>query len=150
MFWVSERARARTLLDLLTEARVNLYQGADPELLARERRLVQEAERVSAEAARRTVGSAAVGRDLPELRRVLTELEDIRTQLKQRHPRSAALTRPEPLQAAAVQSQVLDADTVLLEYLVGADRSFLFVVSGDSWRSTRSRPGPAWRRRSAG
>ena len=31
MFGVSERARARTLLDLLTEARVDLYQLADPE-----------------------------------------------------------------------------------------------------------------------
>ena len=132
MFSVSERARARTFLDLLTESRIDLDQGADPELLSRERRLVQEAERVSAEAARRTVLGGSSGADLPELRRVLTELEDIRSRLRQRNPRSAALVRPQPLRAATVQSEVLDEGTVLLEYLLGTDRSFLFVVSRES------------------
>ena len=132
MFWASERARARTLLDLLTEARIDLGEDADPELLARERRLVQEADRVSAEEARRTVQGSPGREELPELRRILTELDDVRSQLKERHPRAAALTRPEPLPAAAVQSEVLDDETVLLEYLLGADRSFLFVVSRDA------------------
>ena len=132
MFWVSERARARTFLDLLTESRIDLSQGADAELLARERRLVQEADRVSAETARRAVRGTSRGDEVPELRRILTELEDVRSQLRDRHPRSTALTRPEPLGAPVVQSEVLDRDTVLLEYLLGKDQSFLFVVSSDS------------------
>jgi CHAT domain-containing protein/tetratricopeptide (TPR) repeat protein len=132
MLSVSERARARSFLDLLGESRIDLDPEADPELLARERRLIQEADRVSAEAARRTVAATRDPPDLPELRRVLNELEDVRTQLRQRNPRSAALIRPEPLSAAAVQSKVLDEETVLLEYLLGSDRSFLFVVSRES------------------
>jgi CHAT domain-containing protein/tetratricopeptide (TPR) repeat protein len=132
MFSVSERARARSFLDLLSESRIDLDSGADPELRARERRLIQEADRVSAEAARRTVTATGGPADLPELRRVLNELEDVRTQLRERNPRSAALIRPEPLSAAAVQSKVLDEETVLLEYLLGADRSFLLVVSRES------------------
>ena len=132
MFWVSERARARTFLELLTEARVELDPGADPELTSRERRLVQEADRVSAEAARRTGLGSSGGKDLPELRRILTELEDVRSRLRQQNPRSAALIRPEALRAPAVQSVVLDEDTVLLEFLLGNDRSFLFVVSRTS------------------
>ncbi|RPH67051.1 MAG: CHAT domain-containing protein [Myxococcaceae bacterium] len=132
MFWVSERARARTFLDLLTESRIDLNAGADPELLSRERRLMQEADRVSAEAARRTLLGSSGGKDLPELRRILVDLEEVRSQLRARDPRSAALTRPEPLRVPAVQSAVLDEDTVLLEYLLGADRSFLFVVSRES------------------
>ncbi|HZJ55301.1 MAG TPA: CHAT domain-containing tetratricopeptide repeat protein [Myxococcaceae bacterium] len=132
MFWISERARARTFLDLLSESRIDLDPGADPELLSRERRLVQEADRVSAEAARRTGLGSSSGADLPELRRILMDLEDVRSRLRERNPRSAALTRPEALRAAAVQSDVLDEDTILLEYLLGADRSFLFVLSRDS------------------
>jgi len=132
MFSVSERARARTFLDLLSESRIDLDHGADPELLSRERRLVQEAERVSAEAARRTAQGASTGVEPPELRKVLTELEEVRTQLRERDPRLAALTRPQPLPAAALQAGVLDEGTILLEYLLGKDRSFLFVVSRES------------------
>jgi CHAT domain-containing protein len=36
---------------------------------------------------------------------------------------------PSPLRLADVQSQLLDPDTVLLEYLLGDDRSYLWVVS---------------------
>ena len=131
MFSISERARARTFLDLLTESRIDLDQGADPELLARERRVARDAERISAEAARRTALGGGTGQ-LPELRRVLTELEDVRSRLREQNPRSAALIRPQPLRAEAVQSEVLDEETILLEYLLGKDRSFLFVVSRDS------------------
>jgi CHAT domain-containing protein/tetratricopeptide (TPR) repeat protein len=130
MFWISERARARTFLDLLTESRIDFRQGADPELVARERRLMQDADQVSAEAARRT--ALASGTEQPELRRILTELEEVRSRLREQNPRSAALTRPQPLRAGAVQSEVLDEDTILLEYLLGEDRSFLFVVSRES------------------
>ncbi len=132
MFSLSERARARTFLDLLTESRIDLDPAADPKLLARERRLLQEAERISAEAARRAVQASGTGADSPELRRVLGELEEVRSRLREQNPRLAALTRPQPLGAATVQSEVLDEDTILLEYLLGKDRSFLFVVSRNS------------------
>jgi hypothetical protein len=39
---VSERARARSLLESLVEARADIRQGVDPELLARERFLRQQ------------------------------------------------------------------------------------------------------------
>ena len=41
-FNYSERARARTLLELLTEANVNIRQGVDPKLLQQERSLKQQ------------------------------------------------------------------------------------------------------------
>jgi len=132
MFWISERARARSLLDLLLEARVDITGGADPELVARERRLLEEGEHVSAEVARRTAAGARVPTDVPELRRVLTEIDDVRARIRQSNPRLAALAGGEPLGLSAVQSRVLDGDTVLLQYLLGADRSFLFVVTPGS------------------
>jgi CHAT domain-containing protein/tetratricopeptide (TPR) repeat protein len=129
MFWMSERGRARTLLDLLLEARVDVTGGSGTELLARERRLLDEAERVSAELARRTASGGRLSTEAPELRRVLAELEETRGLIRQSDPRLAALTRSDPLRLPAVQSQVLDRDTVLLEYLLGEDRSFLFIVT---------------------
>jgi len=132
MFWISERARARSLLDLLLEARLDITRGADPELVASERRLLEEADRVSAEVARRTAAGARVPTDMPELRRVLTQLQEVRARMRQSNPRLAALARAEPLRLSAVQTRVLDSDTVLLQYLLGDDRSFVFVVTAAS------------------
>jgi len=46
---------------------------------------------------------------------------------------------PEPLQRAAIQS-LLDPRAALLEYVLGRDRSFLFVVTRESLRSYRLPP----------
>ena len=42
-----------------------------------------------------------------------------------RSPGYAAVTRPQPLTLAAIQHQVLDRDTLLLEYALGEDRSYV-------------------------
>ena len=47
-------------------------------------------------------------------------------------PQYAALTRPEALNLQEIQSQVLDEDTVLLEYELGSERSFLWAVTSSS------------------
>src|SRR5262249_53294471 len=51
--------------------------------------------------------------------------------------RYAALTRPQPLGLTEIQQQVLDPDTLLLEYSLGDDASYLFVVSQTSITSHR-------------
>jgi hypothetical protein len=47
------------------------------------------------------------------------------------------LTQPQPLGLAEIQQQVLDPDTLLLEYSLGDDASYLFVVSPTSITSHR-------------
>src|SRR5262249_6268360 len=49
----------------------------------------------------------------------------------------AALTQPQPLNLTEIQQQVLDPDTLLLEYSLGEDASYLFVVSQTSITSHR-------------
>jgi hypothetical protein len=47
------------------------------------------------------------------------------------------LTQPQPLGLAEIQQRVLDPDTLLLEYSLGDDTSYLFVVSQTSIISHR-------------
>ena len=47
----------------------------------------------------------------------------------------AALTQPHPLTAREIQEQVLDSDTILLEYALGEERSYLWAVTPTSLRS---------------
>ncbi|HEU0172830.1 MAG TPA: tetratricopeptide repeat protein, partial [Blastocatellia bacterium] len=136
---VSERARARSLLELLTEARADIRQGVDSSLLELERSLRQ---RLNAMAAAQTSllnrkhTPAQAEAAAKEIDSIATEYEELRAQIRERSPRYAALTQPQPLGLAEIQQQVLDPDTLLLEYSLGEDASYLFVVSQTSitWR----------------
>jgi hypothetical protein len=55
-----------------------------------------------------------------QLEQLKTEYQDAQTKIRQNSPRYAALTQPQPLTVAELQQQVLDADTLLLEYALGA------------------------------
>ncbi|HKX32146.1 MAG TPA: CHAT domain-containing protein [Blastocatellia bacterium] len=127
-----ERARGRSLLDLLTEAHADIRQGIDPALLDRERKLQQ---RISAKAERlwrlgqsgAAAGPAAAIKT--ELDSLTLEQRDLSARIRIQSPRYAALRQPHPLTLAEIQQQVLDSDTLLLEYALGEERSFLFAVT---------------------
>ncbi|HEU0179208.1 MAG TPA: tetratricopeptide repeat protein, partial [Blastocatellia bacterium] len=135
----TERARARSLLDLLTESRADIRQGVDGSLLERERSLQQL---LNAKAAAQFAllnrkhtpeQTEAAAKDIDS---ITAEYEELRAQIRERSPRYAALTQPQPLGLAEIQQQVLDPDTLLLEYSLGDDASYLFVVSQTAitWR----------------
>ncbi len=50
-------------------------------------------------------------------------------------PRYAALVQPVPLKLAEIQKQVLDQETVLLEFALGDKGSFAWAVTKDSIKS---------------
>ncbi|HMV48538.1 MAG TPA: tetratricopeptide repeat protein [Blastocatellia bacterium] len=131
-----ERTRARSLLENLIEARTDTRQGVDSALLERER-AVQQKLNAKAEARFKTPTSAesqtaALNREIDAL---TTELQQVQTQIRQASPRYAALTQPQPLNVAEIQQQVLDAETLLLEYSLGAERSFVWAVTPTSLAS---------------
>jgi CHAT domain-containing protein len=63
-----------------------------------------------------------------------TELQQLEGEIKRKSPRYAALTQPRPLSLNTIRRQ-LDAGTLLLEYALGEERSYLWVVSVDALRS---------------
>jgi CHAT domain-containing protein len=135
---VSERSRARSLLETLAEARANIRQGAAPDLLERERYLQQQVN-ARAETLTRVLGGAHTDEQASaaqkELDSILAEYQQLETQIRTTSPRYAALTQPNPLTVEEIQQQVLDPDTLLLEYSLGEDRSYLWAVSPTNIRS---------------
>jgi CHAT domain-containing protein len=137
---VSERARARTLLELLREARADIRQGIDASLLERERSLQQLLNaKAGAQFAllnrKHTPEQAEAA--AKEIASLTEEYEEIRAQIRKSSPRYAALTQPQPLSLTEIQQQTLDPDTLLLEYSLGDNASYLFVVSHTSIASYR-------------
>ncbi|HEU5132733.1 MAG TPA: CHAT domain-containing protein, partial [Pyrinomonadaceae bacterium] len=64
-----------------------------------------------------------------ELEKLQAEFEEIENQIRTASPRYATLTANKPLTLAEVQQNVLDDQTVLVEYALQADDSYLFAVS---------------------
>lgn len=127
----SERARARTLLELLGEAGVDVHQGVDPALLERRTSLLR---RLGAKAERALRGGA--GRETLEEERLslLRDLDVVEAEIRERSPGYADLTQPRTLRAAEIQA-LLDAETVLLSYALGSERSFLWAVTAETVES---------------
>jgi CHAT domain-containing protein/tetratricopeptide (TPR) repeat protein len=125
-FAVSERAHARTLQELLIEAGDEIT--APAALLERQRKLTA---RLDDLVHRYTLGDAAV--DDPE--GLLTEIRDVETELGglEWQLRRPPLEREglEPLELGSVQD-LLGEEDALLEYALGEERSFLFVVRRSS------------------
>ena len=137
-FEAVERARARSLLDSLTESGVDLRAGVDPELLEREEVLSAAFDDWAAR--QRNVGEdpsrrAEADRLGDEYRDLEERHSQLEAEIRRRSPHYAGLARPEPLGLADTQRQVLDSGTVLLEYALGEERSYVWAVSHRDYTS---------------
>jgi len=134
-FEVLERFRARTLLEMLAAARVDVHQGVEPGLLEREARLQRDIKKES-DARIRLLEEKHTEEQVKaadaKTAALLIQYEEIKSQIRSASPAYAALTQPQPLSAGEAQEQLLDQDTLLLEYSLGEERSYLFLASKDS------------------
>jgi CHAT domain-containing protein len=141
-FEVSERARARVLLESLQDARVDLREGVEPLLLARERALAQQLDEASARLSQQLSspkpdrGSAAA----QTVERLTAEYQRLQAEIREQSPRYAAVTQPRPLSLAQIREAVLDRETVLLEFAIGRERSWLWAVTTDTFESIELPP----------
>jgi len=130
-----ERARARSLLDTLMEANADIRQGADAALLQRERE-VQRRLNARAQSQMQLLSGphseAQATAIAEEIETVIKDLQQVETEIRQKSPRYATLTQPQPVTLKEIQTQVLDPDTLLLEYSLGDERSYVWVVTSTS------------------
>ena len=133
---ISEQARARSLLDLLIEAGAEIRSGAAPELFERERIVQGQLNVLEKRRLRWFEGTRRNHERKAEIERSirgqLKELKDVQDEIRRRHPQYAALEQGQALPADAIQREVLDEETLLLEYWLGATRGFLWAVTPDA------------------
>ncbi len=134
----SERGRARTLQDMLAEANVVVDKDIPPELVARRRELEQRISAMTAaqlQSARGKLPGSEKAEAEAAMRALLNEYEQLEARIRGLSPRYAALTRPQPATIAEIQNQILDPDTLLVEYALGEERSYVWLVSRDAVES---------------
>jgi CHAT domain-containing protein len=136
-FQAAERERARSLLEMLAEARVDVRQGVDPKLLLREHEIAgllnSNAQRLlTLRGAGTEEKAAALKKEISALE---TESQQLEVAIRKSSPQYSAMTQPQPLTLKEIQQQVLDQDTVLLEYALGEERSYLWAVTTTGLKS---------------
>ncbi|HZI86997.1 MAG TPA: tetratricopeptide repeat protein, partial [Pyrinomonadaceae bacterium] len=151
----NERAHARSLVEALSETSPVVRQGVSPELLQKRQALAEElnsrahnrqellhyrelqqaAHKKNPDPAKSQALTKTEGRLTSltaDINRLISEADDLETQLRRESPGYATLTEPHALTLKQIQTELLDDDTILLEYSLGERRSFAFVVTPTS------------------
>jgi CHAT domain-containing protein/Tfp pilus assembly protein PilF len=128
----TDRSRARSLLELLTESKADIRVGIEPKLLTRERDLNKRRDNLEREKQKLASikdSDAAIANLNQQIDKLIKEQEELRTEIRIASPSYAALKFPTPLTLPQIQQKVLDNNTLLLTYSLGTDRSYLWLVS---------------------
>ncbi len=151
----SEHARARSLIETLAEADLDLAADAPQGLRARKaeiehrldakelqrRRLVEhrtapaEPEAGVRQATAPESDDDALFQVELDLERLLAQLRSVDDEIRQASPRYAALTEPRSVSLDEIQHRLLDDRTTLLELSLGRRRSFLWAVTPERFES---------------
>ncbi|HVS00156.1 MAG TPA: CHAT domain-containing tetratricopeptide repeat protein [Thermoanaerobaculia bacterium] len=132
-FEASERARARSLLDVLRSGGTGRAASTVPAGLRERRQTLRRRLSAKADQQLKQAGAPAeaLGREMEAL---LAELDGVEAEVRRLDPHYAAVAAPPTLGTAEI-ARLLDPETLLLEYSLGEDRSYLWVIGAGSWRS---------------
>jgi CHAT domain-containing protein len=134
----SESARARSLLETLAELDEDIRRGVDQSLLERERTL-QQALRAKSQYQIQLYGSKQAEAEsvevAREIRGLTAEYQEVQAQLREQNPHHSTLEHLKPISLEEAQAELRDKNTLLLEYALGDERSYLWVVTSDSLES---------------
>ena len=138
----AERAKARVLLDVLRNGRININKSLSQQEQLEERRLYSEMvalnAQVNAEKSRQPADHTRIEEIETRLQRARSAYEEFQVTLFAAHPElkvKRGLLPPLTMDDAA--ALIPDARTILLEYVVTNDSTFLFALTRASTRSAK-------------
>jgi len=132
-FEASERSRARSLLDFVGAARAMLPTAADGDARVRSQQAqIEDTVRRLTELPTRS----AQRRGLEEqLRQLQTEMYELVAVNRLRGQATVVDTKAYVATLSEIQSRLLDEESILLQYSLGQDRGYLWVVSKNAFTS---------------
>lgn len=133
----NEARRARGLIEMLNAAHANIRQGVDVQLIDQENSLSQHL-RAKQEFRLRLLGRRHTEEQIRsvdnEIDALLADSQSVRDRIRKVSANYAALTQPERLSAAEIRG-LLDPNTILLEYSLGSEHSYLWATTRESVNS---------------
>ena len=140
----AEHAKAWGLLEMLAGAHTDLDQSVDRALLDKQRALWAQMSARAAEVARTPSASSSSGataaRGAAALDDLSVQLQLAEAQIRAASPRYVELVEPKPATPEQLQHDLLDRDTVLLEFALDEPNSWLWSVTIDAFESFKLGP----------
>ncbi|HKE56766.1 MAG TPA: CHAT domain-containing protein [Pyrinomonadaceae bacterium] len=131
-FEISESARGRSLSEVLRATQTTIVAGLDPDLAKRETSLRQLL-KVKEDYKVTLLSGKYQKEELDNLETALVQLEaeyeKIREEIRTHYPNYEQLVKPRSWNLQRIQSQVLDDDSVLLEFNLGTERSYVWAIT---------------------
>lgn len=134
-FEVNEKVHGRSLLELLAQNSINPTLKINNDLIEQEREIRNKINQKAEELFKSKLTlekSKLIEKDIQELE---IEIQKVESKINEQNPTYASLINPKTLTLKEVQDKVLDDNTVLLEYSLGRERSYLWVISKNAMRS---------------
>lgn len=132
----SEKSRSRSILEKLILSEANFTKDAHPNILNKEkeiRNLLNTNSDKLTELLSQNTNKSEIEKISSELNKLEYELEEIKAELKQKSPIYSAIKNPEPFDLNDFQQNILDDNSILLEFSLGEKESYLWIVSKDDF-----------------
>ena len=127
----AEKARARSMLENLSLSEANFTKDADAETVKREKEirvlLNAKADKLT-DLLSGNAGKAETEKLDNEINELKHELEELKATLKRNSPIYSAIKNPAPFDVTEFQKNVLDENSLLLEFSFGKEESYLWLV----------------------
>ena len=137
-FETSELARARTLASWLRSKQTGLA-SLDPGLAEQEKSIVQALqvkENFRIDLLKKSYDKKALGAVEAELSALEAQYQQVQQTIRARYPAYEQMMHPDAVTLREIQTKVLgDDQSLLLEYVLGNERSYLWVVSRSGFES---------------
>jgi CHAT domain-containing protein/tetratricopeptide (TPR) repeat protein len=129
---INEQARARSLLDALYAGRTGRPgSGVPAELVTRWQSLQRRLSAKADQQLQQRTRAEALER---EIQLLLTELDGVEAEIRHHDPQYATFRQPQPIGVKEIV-RLLDPGTLLLEYSLGEERSYLWAIGPGGLRS---------------
>jgi len=135
----SERARARTFLDMLGNNRIQISKGEGSELAVIEQDLRQEIQSLTRLLQKEDMGlTRGIGRQrlVEEIFEIQEQYNQVITQIKLHNPEYASMVNMETTEIEEIQSG-MDAKEAFLVYWVGTNEMYIWMVSRENINGRR-------------
>ncbi len=127
----SEKSRSRTILETLLLSEADFTADADPRVIERTNELNSRLS-IKSNQLTRLISSNASQTEIDtlqnELRIVENELEEIKGELKNKSPIYSAIKNPAPFDLEGFQKNMLDENSLLLEFAFGKEESYVWLI----------------------
>lgn len=136
-FLSSEKGRARLLRDLITESGADFRQGTPKQLIDSEREirgLIRSLAQYRMDLSLSQEGSAELAEVDNQMTELKTQYQEVLSRLRH-NPRVLSLLESASLSLEQIQTELRDSDTMILEYDLGDERSYVWAITANSLHS---------------